>query len=269
MPEDSLQPCAYHVLRYNPNLLRDEWVNIGVLIHDPKNGRARARFIEEEAEFARVRRLHAGADLALLRSLAADFEAQFEGQQAGLAEFFRKLEETLSNALQLSPQKGVLTEDLDAELDRLYRDHVEPPVYRRTVAELLASRSGIRARARDVFRRAGLLRKMEQHFRVEEFTYPGDTLRLDFAYRANGTRGFAHALTLAGGATQAKVLAFTAEAIRSKLEHTAFAALTEAPPWTGDRQHQFITRLLEDQGIELVSANRIESFASRIKPAMH
>jgi len=269
MLEENLQPCAYHVLRYNPNLVRDEWVNIGVLIHDPQNGHARARFIEEESEFARVRRLHANADLALLRALAADFEAQFESQRGKLDEFFRKLEETLSNALQLSPQKGVLTEDLDAELDRLYRDHVEPPAFRRTAAQVLASRSGVRARARDVFRRAGILRRMEQHLRVEEFTYPGDSLRLDFAYRANGTRGFAHALTLAGGATQAKVLAFTAEAIRAKLAETSFAALTEAAPSAGDKQHQFIVRLLEDQGIELVPANRLESFASRIKPTIH
>ncbi len=29
---------AYRVLRYTPNLLRDEWVNIGVLVFDPETG---------------------------------------------------------------------------------------------------------------------------------------------------------------------------------------------------------------------------------------
>ena len=28
----------YRVLRYTPNLVRDEWVNIGVLVFDPENG---------------------------------------------------------------------------------------------------------------------------------------------------------------------------------------------------------------------------------------
>jgi len=47
MPEDALQPCAYHVVRYQPNLIRDEWVNIGVLLLDPSSGRVRQRWLEE------------------------------------------------------------------------------------------------------------------------------------------------------------------------------------------------------------------------------
>jgi Protein of unknown function (DUF3037) len=35
MPDEALQPCAYHVVRYQPNLIRDEWVNIGVLLFIP------------------------------------------------------------------------------------------------------------------------------------------------------------------------------------------------------------------------------------------
>ena len=27
--------CTYHVLRYTPNLVRDEWVNIGILLLIP------------------------------------------------------------------------------------------------------------------------------------------------------------------------------------------------------------------------------------------
>ena len=35
MPDDPLKTCAYHVVRYQPNLIRDEWVNIGVLLFIP------------------------------------------------------------------------------------------------------------------------------------------------------------------------------------------------------------------------------------------
>ncbi|HXP79246.1 MAG TPA: DUF3037 domain-containing protein [Verrucomicrobiae bacterium] len=38
MPEETLRPCAYHVVRYQPNLIRDEWVNIGVLLFIPGGG---------------------------------------------------------------------------------------------------------------------------------------------------------------------------------------------------------------------------------------
>ncbi len=61
--------CAYRVLRYTPNPVRDEWVNIGVLVFDPRTGERRLRMIEEPEEYARVRRLHPQADEGLLRML--------------------------------------------------------------------------------------------------------------------------------------------------------------------------------------------------------
>src|ERR1700739_4412381 len=51
---------AYRVLRYTPNLVRDEWVNIGVLVFDPESGERRMRLIEEPEEYARVRRVSPG-----------------------------------------------------------------------------------------------------------------------------------------------------------------------------------------------------------------
>ena len=269
MPDERLHACAYHVLRYNPNLVRDEWVNIGILVHNPKSKRARARLIEEPVEFGRVRKLHANADLDLLRALASDFQTQLDERKKEWDEYFQHLNETLSNALQLSPQRGVLTEDLDAELDRLYRDHVALPRYRRAAAETPSTRAAIRTRINQVFRRAGIYRPMQKGVPVEEFTYPGDSLRLDYSYRSNGTRGFVHALTISGDVTQAKVLAFTAESIRGKLAKTTFTAVAEMRPVPGNRQHQFVARLLEDQKIELVPVSELEGFANRLKPTIH
>jgi len=37
-PAGAERACAYRVLRYTPNLVRDEWVNIGVLVFDPQSG---------------------------------------------------------------------------------------------------------------------------------------------------------------------------------------------------------------------------------------
>src|ERR1700726_2920528 len=183
--EGELHPCAYHVIRYVPNLMRDEWVNIGILLFDPANGRILRRMIEEPGEFARVRRLHPGADEELLRRLPEEFDAQFAagagagpdpGPDPGLpgngwaAANLGRLEQTLSNAVQLSAQKGLLAADLDAELDRLYRDHVEPPRYSR-VFEDLATRNAIRTRANQVFRSTGIWPRLERRLRVAEFTF--------------------------------------------------------------------------------------------------
>lgn len=78
------------MLRYVPNLVRDERVNIGVLVFDAESGERRLRLIEEPEEYARVRRLHPRADEGLLRELRNNLEDRFNGA----SELFRGNGET-------------------------------------------------------------------------------------------------------------------------------------------------------------------------------
>jgi hypothetical protein len=268
MPESDLKPCAYHVIRYMPNLVRDEWVNIGVLLFDPASGRMLRRLVEEPAEMARVRRLHPAADEALLRGLPEELDAQMSAPGRTPAEHLERLEATLSNAVQFSPRKGLLAEDFEAELDRLYRDHVEPPRYRRE-ADDLSTRNAIRTRANQVFRSAGIWPRLERRVNVAEFTFDGDPMRVDYAYRRNGTRGFVQALALGRDPGQAKVLAFTAEAIRAKIPKTDFLAVTEIEPRPKENpRHRFVTGLLEERGVAVVPLARLMEWAQKMRPGL-
>src|SRR6266566_1025968 len=208
MPEaqttQALRPCAYHVVRYTPNLVRDEWVNIGILLFDPASGR-------------------------LLQRL--------------------------------------LAEDWEAELERLYHDHVEVPRQGRLADG--ASRNGIRARATQVFRGTGIWPRLERRLRVDEFTYAGDPLRLDYGYRRNGARGFVQALSLSQDLGQAKVLAFTADAIRQKLAHTEFVAVTETEPHPQENpRHRFVLGLLQAREISVVPLGRLAEWSYRLRPTL-
>ncbi len=132
---------VYRVLRYTSDLVRDEWVNIGVIVFDPLTGALRLRLVEEQDEYARIRRLQPTADEDVLRGFRDHLEDQFatylrnrraeQGGTPDAGEELQKLIEnwnnTLSNGLQLAPQKGVHADDLDAELERLYTEHVAPP----------------------------------------------------------------------------------------------------------------------------------------------
>jgi Protein of unknown function (DUF3037) len=269
MPEaTALRPLAFHIVRYTPNLVRDEWVNIGVLLFDRAGGRLLYRLMEEPAEFARVRRLHPAVDEALLRRLPEEMGAQLAANGAGSLAGLERLERTLSNAVQLAPQRGLLAEDMDAELERLYRDHVEPPRYGRTFEDL-SSRSAIRVRANQVFRSAGLWPRLERHVRVDEFTYAGDPLRIDYAYRRNGTRGFVQALPLGRDPGQAKVLAFTADAVRAKLPGSEFFAVTEMEPRPNENpRHRFVSGLLEEREIQMLPLGRLAEWARRLGPSL-
>jgi hypothetical protein len=267
MPDTDLRPCGYHVIRYTPNLVRDEWVNIGVLLFDPASGRVLRRLIEEPGEFARVRRLHPAADEELLRRLADAFEAQFAGAGSQAMARLTELEQTLSNTIQLSPQKGLLAEDVDTELDRLYHDHVEAPRHGRSFEDL-STRNAIRNRANQVFRGTGIWPRLERRVAVDKFTYAGDPMRLDYAYRRNGTRGFVQALPLGRDAGQVKVLAFTAEAIRRKMEHSEFLAVTETEPQPENPRHKFVTGVLEGHEIKIVPLARLAEWAYRLRPTL-
>src|SRR6202140_3645543 len=103
MPEETRNTLRYRLLRYTPNLIRDEWVNIGVLLEET-NGREghlaaprrAVRLIEEEKELQRVRRLRPRSDQDLLRSLPAEFDARLRASPADVDVYIEKLDQTLS-----------------------------------------------------------------------------------------------------------------------------------------------------------------------------
>ena len=266
--------CAYRVLRYTPNLVRDEWVNIGVLIFDPQTGERRLRMIEEEEEFRRVRRLHPGADELLLRAIRDDLEDRFQstsssnGGTANWLPLLTKWDETLSNALQLAPQKGVFAGDLDAELERLYADHVAP---QRTASRVGApgSRAGMRSYCSQVFRQARLWDRLEKSVRAEDYTFPGDPMRLDYCYRRNGTRGFVQTLSVTRAPADAKLFAYTAERITAKASlKTEFAAVTDVALNPENDRHRFVRDTLRDVGIEPIPLEGFAVWVAKLKPLL-
>ena len=268
MPDEALQPCSYHLVRYQPNLIREEWVNIGVLLLDPSSGRVRQRWLEEPADLVRLRRLHPAADEDLLLRLPAEFDRQFAGREMEAEAILEKFDETLSTALQLSPRKWLLSRDPDAELDRLYREQVEPVrELRRGTAEI-RTRNDVRSRAADYFRTEKILRLMQRAVRVEEFTVPGDPMRIDFSYRRNGTRGFVHAVPLGRDPGHAKLLAYTAGAIRERLAHSEFLAVTEREPARGNVRDQFVSGILAQSHVRVVPLTELRKWAHDVAPLL-
>lgn len=271
---DGGRTCAYRILRYAPNLVRDEWVNIGVLLFDPDTGERRLRMIEEQDEYNRVRRLHPQADEALLRALRDDLEDRFQsapanGSNGGSANWQRllgKWDETLSNALQLAPQKGVIATDFDAELERLYADHV---ALQRAPSRAGApgSRAQMRLYCSQVFRQARLWERVEKSVRASEFTFPGDPMRLDYSYRRNGTRGFVQCLSITRAPADAKLLAYTAERITAKATlKTEYAAVTDVALNAESDRHRFVRDTLRDAGIEPVAMEGFAVWVAKLKP---
>jgi DUF3037 family protein len=267
---------VYHVLRYTPNLVRDEWVNIGVLVFNSKTGERRLRLIEEEEEYHRVRRLHPQADEALLRALRDNLESRFDavsggkganGGPAGIRQLIAKWDETLSNALQLAPPKGLLAADLDAELERLYADHVAVS-HRTGRIGLPGSRSTIRGYCAQVFKQARVWDRLEKSVRAAEFTFPGDPMRLDYGYRRNGTRGFVQTLSVTRAPGDSKLLAYTAERVRAKAASSEFTCVTDVALVSENERHRFVRDTLRDVGIEPVPLEGFAVWVAKLRAAL-
>jgi Protein of unknown function (DUF3037) len=267
----SEQGLAYHILRYVPNLVRDEWVNIGVLVFNPRTGERRLRLIEDQVEYTRVRRLHPSADEALLRALRDDLEDRLD-PEAGydtaidLEKILRKCDETLSTALQIAPQKGVLADDLDAELERLYTDHVAVPRIHSRVGQP-GNRATIRAYCAQVFRQARIWNRIDKSVRVAEFTFPGDPSRLDYGYYRNGTRGFMHTLSVTRAPQDAKSLSYNVKHIAEKARyHTEFAAVTDVALSRDNDRHRFVLDTLREVGVEPVPMEGLAVWVAKLRP---
>jgi Protein of unknown function (DUF3037) len=279
----SQRALAYRVHRYMPNLVRDEWVNIGVLVFDPQSGERRLRLIDDPEEYARVRRLHPAADEEALRALRNHLEERFatatevfrgDGQaheqgngRADWLKLLDKWDDTLSNALQLAPQKGVHAGDVDAETERLYADHVAPE-RRATRVGAPGSRGMIRSYCAQVLRQAGLWERVQKGVRAEEFTFAGDPMRIDYGYRRNGTRGFAQTLSVTRAPGEVKSLAYTVEKIREKVPSSEFTAVTDVLLIAENGRHRFVRETLRDARVEAVAMEGFAVWAAKMKSAM-
>ena len=263
--------CAYRILRYTPNLVRDEWVNIGVLLFDPATGERRLRVMAEQDEYARVRRLHPAADEDLLRGLRDDLEDRFQNAPRAAdggdwQRLLAKWDEILSNALQLAPQKGVLAQDLDAEVERLYADHVAP---QRAASRVGApgSRAFVRNYCSQVWRQAQLWGRVEKSVRTAEFTFAGDPMRLDYCYRRNGKRGFVQTLSVSRAPADCKLYAYTAARIAARAPFASeFTAVTDLALQDGNERHSFVRETLRDAGIEPVPVEGFAVWVAKLKP---
>jgi hypothetical protein len=273
---------VYHVLRYTSDLIRDEWVNIGVILFDPLTGALRLRLVEEQDEYARIRRLQPTADEDVLRGFRDHLEDRFatflrnrQAEQDGTLPVGQELQKlienwnnTLSNGLQLAPQKGVYADDLDVELERIYTERVAPP---RKVARVGApgNRAMIRGYCSQVWKAAGLWDRIEKSVRVTEFTFPGDPMRIDYCYRRNGTRGYVQTLSVSRAPADCKLYAYTAARIANRAPFSSeFAAVTDVPLLPENERHRFVRDTLRDAGIEPIGMDHFATWVPKLKPAI-
>lgn len=256
--------CNFFLLRYVPDAVKNEFVNIGLVLLPPA-GAPEVRFTRD---WARVKCLDSEADTELLESLEPDLRRQLQQADGDRGFILRRIQDSFSNTIQPSEFKACLAESPAREADALARIYLEPSRQRRP--RELSVRQVIYDRMRRDFESAGAWRLMRRQIAVADYARTRDPLKIDCGYSNGGVKMF-HALALSNdmtGVNAAKVLAFSfpqlAGGILSKENKPA--QLTAVVEDDLDREQALVSyafETLEQQSIAIAPLAQMANLAAQ------
>ena len=218
----ALLPCEFSLVRYVPDPVKNEFVNIGVLLREASTASpAGAPLVRFTRDWSRVRCVDPDADIAMLEAMEAELRRQ--PPDNGTAPVMKIAEDSFSHQLQITEPRACLAENAAAELERLMQLYVEPR--KRQARPALSGRQAIARSMRMHFEHARVWDLMQRRIAAAAYTGPGDPLKIDCGYRPNGVIRMFHAVSLLGDVELAKVLAFSAPALRAGVARVENATL--------------------------------------------
>ncbi len=256
----------FFLLRYVPDAVKDEFVNIGVVMTEAGasgGGFAEVRFTKD---WRRVRCLHPQADLEMFAALERDIRGQLSIPQDREA-FLKKLEDSFSNVIQLSPAKGCLADDPAREIEAMASIYLETAKVAGT--REASGRQRILATMRDAFEQAGVA-KFILPVPVAPYTKPGDPFQFDFGYRVEGTIKLFHAVSMKANVDAAVMLAaryprITPAMLKVTQAVPVLTAVIDDDLDRGNESVQFALSMMEDEKIRIAAAVEMPTIAEEAR----
>jgi hypothetical protein len=264
-------PCEFFLIRYVPDVVKGEFANIGVLLREA--GRDEGAVVRFTRDWSRVRCMDADADIGLLESLEGEIAARLQigmPSAPGIKPVMEILQDTLSNAVQITEVRACLAESVPAELEQLMRMYVEPLKVK--TERKRTGRAAIAGAMRTEFERAGVWGLMRKRIAASLYTRAGDPMKIDCGYRPNGVIRMFQAVSLEGDVEGAKGLAYSAPQLRegvgrvesAKLELTAIVEPLRAVSDIEDEameRYRFGVEVMERQEIRVVTLSDLARVA--------
>ena len=259
--------CEFFLLRYAPDAVREESVNVGVVLVESSGNWAEVRFTKD---WKRVKCLDPEADVETLEALEGEIRERLSEGGEGRRWLLKRMEDTFSNTLRLTEPKAVLAESPALELDKLAEMYLES---RRKGARESSGRMQIFRAMRGEFERAGVWQAMRKNIAAGQYTHRGDPLKIDAAYRPNGVLHMYQALALGTDATAAKALAFSYPGLvegvrRVEQAETALTAIVEADLDGEDETTQFAVETLKASKIIVATVADMPRIALSVRQQM-
>jgi Protein of unknown function (DUF3037) len=253
--------CRFFVLRYAPDAVKNEFINVGLVLLPPAGG-AQVRFTRD---WSRVLCLDPDADVEMLQALENDLRNQLREMNGDRDLILRRIQDSFSNAIQPSEFQACLAASAVDEADELARLYLERPRRRQQTREP-GARVALVARMRSEFETAGVWPLMQEKIPVSRYTRSGDPLKIDCGYSPNGTVKLFHAVTLTSDINAAKVLAFSfpqlAQGIRkAENKQALLTAVVEDDLPKDDESVSFARETLEQNSIHIVPVSSMAAVA--------
>jgi hypothetical protein len=253
--------CRFFVLRYAPDAVKNEFINVGLVLLPPAGG-AQVRFTRD---WSRVLCLDPDADVEMLQALENDLRNQLREMNGDRDLILRRIQDSFSNAIQPSEFQACLAASAVDEADELARLYLERPRRRQQTREP-GARVALVARMRSEFETAGVWPLMQEKIPVARYTRSGDPLKIDCGYSPNGTVKLFHAVTLTSDINAAKVLAFSfpqlAQGIRkAENKQALLTAVVEDDLPKDDESVSFARETLEQNSIHIVPVSSMAAVA--------
>jgi Protein of unknown function (DUF3037) len=271
-------PCEFFLIRYVPDVVKGEFVNIGVLLREAAGnasgaGAPDSAVVRFTRDWSRVKCMDADADVGLLEALEGEIGArlQMRAQDApGIKPVMEMLEDTLSNSVQVTEVRACLAESLPAEMEQLMRMYVEPLKVK--TERKRTGRAAIAGAMRTEFERAGVWGLMRKRIAASMYTRAGDPMKIDCGYRPNGVIRMFQAVSLEGDVEAAKGLAYSAPQLiegvqrveAARLELTAIVEPLRAVSDTEDEameRYRFGVEAMERREIRVVTLSDLARVA--------
>jgi hypothetical protein len=262
-----LKRLEFFLLRYVPDAVKDEFVNVGVVMLESGANGAGFADVRFTRDWRRARCLDPQVDVEMLEALERNIREQL-GDVRDREALLHKLHDSFSNLIQVSTTKACLTEHPAREMEVLANLYFDGP--KREARAGFSERQGILRSMRVAFEQAGVWESFMKDIPAAQYTRIGDPLEFDFGYRVGDEIKLFHAVALKTGVEPAIMLASRYPKVALGITRTtkAHPSLTAVIGDDLDRTRdevRFALSAMEEEKIQVAVAAELPLIAERAR----
>lgn len=266
----------YFLLRYVPNAVREEFVNIALVMTESGGDGGGFAGMHFTRDWRRARRVDPYIDVEVLEALGREMERRLS-DVAERAKLLHEMMDSYSNLLQLSPMRHCLAEDPARELKDLASRLVEmaKPAEEGKEREpgRRAGRKWIYSEMSAAFRSAGAWDALMKGVPVSSYTNENDDFAFDFGYAVGNEIKLFHAVSLVDIGQETRMFPLRVAKIGPRMANLRkavphFTAVVEDGFDPNEKAAKTVLAFMADENIRVAHLREMNGIAEEARVAL-